>query len=126
MENSVKTKELLQIYYSGFAQKSGWESVIADDFKFTGGDMTNASPSVGKQKYIEIINKFSRVFKTMRVNEMIVEDDRACVIGNYDFVFPNGNHINGNVVELWKVKQDKLDSLTIYFDTLTFQKNTVK
>jgi ketosteroid isomerase-like protein len=126
MENSVKTKELLQIYYSGFAQKSGWESVIADDFKFTGGDMTNASPSIGKQKYIEIINKFSRVFKTMRVKEMIVEDDRACVIGNYDFVFPNGNHINGNVVELWKVKQDKLDSLTIYFDTLTFQKNTVK
>ena len=55
---------------------------------------------------------------------MMVDNDNACVIGNYDYVFPNGKSINGDVVEIWKVKNGKLDSLTIYFDTLTFSLNS--
>jgi hypothetical protein len=66
------------------------------------------------------------VFETMRVKEMIVEDENACVIGNYDFKFPNGVSINGDVAELWKAKNGKLDLLTIFFDTLAFDKNTPK
>ncbi|MEW6005947.1 MAG: nuclear transport factor 2 family protein [Stygiobacter sp.] len=120
----MSTKELLEIYYKGFTKKSGWESVISDDFKFIGGDMTKTTPIIGKTAYIEVIKRFSRVFKSMRVKEMIVEDDNACVIGNYDFTFPNGKNINGDVAEIWKVKDGKLDSLRIFFDTLTFQENS--
>ncbi len=122
----MKTKELLETYYKGFAQKYGWESVISDDFKFVGGDMTNTTPVVGKQAYIEIINRFSRLFTTMRVKEMFVEDDSACVLANYDYVFPNGKNINGDVAEFWKVKDGKLNSLAIFFDTLTFDLFTKK
>jgi ketosteroid isomerase-like protein len=60
----------------------------------------------------------------MRIKQMIVENDTACVIGNYDYVFPNGKSINGNVAEIWKVKNGKLDSLTIFFDTDTFRINS--
>ncbi len=126
MENSTSTKQLLETYYKGFAQKEGWESVISDDFKYIGGDMTKRAPAVGKAAYIEVIKRFSRVFETMRVKEMIVEGENACVIGNYDFKFPNGVSMNGDVAELWKAKNGKLDSLTIFFDTLTFDKNTPK
>lgn len=122
----MKTKELLETYYKGFAQKYGWESVISDDFKFVGGDMTNTTPVVGKQAYIEIIKRFSQLFTSMRVKEMFVEDDRACVLANYDYVFPNGKNINGDVAEFWKVKDGKLNSLTIFFDTLTFDLFTKK
>jgi hypothetical protein len=59
----------------------------------------------------------------MRVQQMIVEGDKASVIGNYDFQFPNGHKINGNVSELWTAKNGKLQSLTLYFDTLTFINN---
>ena len=124
METS--TKQLLDTYYKGFARKDGWESVISDDFKFTGGDMTKTAPVVGKTAYIEVIKRFSRVFQTMRVKEMIIEGESACVIGNYDYIFPNGVSMNGNVAELWKVKNGKLDSLTIFFDTLTFDHNIPK
>lgn len=126
MENSTTTKQLLETYYQGFAQKQGWESGISDDFKYRGGDMTKTTSVVGKAAYIEVIKRFSRVFKTMRVKDMIIEGENACVIGNYDFTFPNGVSINGDVAELWKAKNGKLDSLTIYFDTLTFNKNTSK
>ena len=54
---------------------------------------------------------------------MVVEGEKASVIGNYDFQFPNGVKINGNVSENWTVKNGKLQSLTLYFDTLTFMTN---
>ncbi len=117
----MTTKELLETYYKGFAKKSGWDSVISDDFKFVGGDMTKTTPTVGKAAYIEVINRFSRLFTDMRVKEMIIEGDKAFVVANYDYVFPTGKSINGDVAELWKVKNGKLDALTIFFDTLSFQ-----
>jgi ketosteroid isomerase-like protein len=121
---NMTAKELLEIYYSGLVRKEGWEAVISDDFKFVGGDMTKTTPIVGKDNYVAIINRFSRLFGTMRVKQMIVEQDNACVIANYDYVFPNGMAISGDVAEIWKVQGGKLDALTIFFDTLTFQNNT--
>jgi len=123
MDNQATTRQLLETYYKGFAEKANWESLIADDFEYVGGDMNNIKPVIGKQAYIEIIKRFSQRFETMRVKQMIVEDDKASVIGNYDFQFPNGLKINGNVSENWTVKNDKLQSLTLYFDTLTFMTN---
>lgn len=123
MEKTAQTKQLLEIYYKGFTEKSDWESVIADDFEYVGGDMNNIKPVVGKQAYIEIIKRFSQRFDAMRVKQMVVEDDKASVIGNYDFIFPNGVQINGNVSENWTVEKGKLKSLTLYFDTLTFMTN---
>jgi ketosteroid isomerase-like protein len=117
-------KELLEIYYKGFAEKANWESVIAEDFQYTGGDMTKTEPLIGKQAYMEVIKRFSQVFTAMHLKEMIIQGSNACVIGNYDLRFPNGQELNGNVAELWTAKNGKLQSLRIYFDTLTFANNT--
>lgn len=117
-------RKLLEIYYKGFAEKANWESAIADDFEYVGGDMAKTEPLIGKQAYIEVIKRFSQIFTAMRVKEMIIQGDKACVIGNYDLRFPNGQELNGNVAELWTAKNEKLQSLTIYFDTMTFANNT--
>lgn len=124
MERIVTAEELLNTYYEGLSKKKDWDSVLSDDFKFIGGHMTNTEPVVGKMAYVGIINRFSHVFKSMRVKEMILEGEKACVIGNYDYVFPNGVVMNGDVAEIWKIKDGKLDSLTIFFDTLTFDVNS--
>jgi ketosteroid isomerase-like protein len=105
-------------------KKKDWESVSADDFRFIGGDMTKTTPVVSKAAYIEVIKRFSQMRTSMRVKEMIVDGDNACVIGNYDYVFPNGKSINGDVAEVWKAKDGKLASLTIFFDTFTFNLNS--
>jgi len=55
---------------------------------------------------------------------MIIQEDNAFVIEKDDFRFPNGKYINGNVAELWPVENNKLQSLTLYFDTLTFANNS--
>jgi ketosteroid isomerase-like protein len=123
MDYQATTRQLLETYYKGFAEKADWPTVIADDFEYVGGGMDNIKPVVGKQAYIQIIERFSERFETMRVKQMIVEGDKASVIANYDFQFPNGVKINGNVSENWIVKNGKLQSLTLYFDTLTFMTN---
>ncbi len=117
----METKDLLDFYYKNFAKKTGWEEVIADDFRFVGGDMTKQEPIVGKQAYIEVIKRFGRTFTDMRVKQVFASSDGAFVLANYDFKFPSGVSINGNVAELWTVKDGKLGSLTIFFDTANFQ-----
>jgi ketosteroid isomerase-like protein len=116
----MTTKELLHSYYKGYAQKQGWEIVIAEDFEFVGGDMTNQTPVIGKQAYIEITNRFNKLFTDMRPKKMFVTEEGAFVLANYDYVFPGGRRINANVAELWKVKDGKLSGLTIFFDTKNF------
>lgn len=116
----MKTKELLETYYKGLNEKNGWDAVIADDFKFIDGDMTKQEPVVGKQAYIEILNRFGMLFETMRVKEMIIDGNKAFVRANYDYVFLNGKAISADVAELWEVKNGKLDALTIFFDTEGF------
>jgi len=120
----MNTKQLLDTYYNGFAKKENWESVISDDFKFYGGDMTNKTPIIGIQGYIKVIDRFSKVFTNMKVKNMVIDGDKASVIGNYDYTFPNGKKMNGDVAEIWEVKNGKLDSLAIFFDTLTFDNNS--
>lgn len=126
MENQKTTKELLDIYYQGFAKKEGWESVISDDFEFKADNMEKADVNKGKETYINIIARFSRLYQNLRVKRMIIDGDNASVIANYDYIFPNGKHISGDVAEFWTTKNGKLNSLHIYFDTLTFDKNTPK
>jgi ketosteroid isomerase-like protein len=123
MENQADTKQLLNNYYKGFASKSNWEDTLAEDFEYIGGDMNTVTPVVGKHAYVEIIKRFSQRFQSMRVEQMLVDGDKASVIANYDFQFPNGKKINGNVSENWTIKNGKLQSLTLYFDTLTFMTN---
>jgi ketosteroid isomerase-like protein len=118
----MTTAQLLDVYYKGLARKSGWDSVIAADFKFIGGDMTNQVPVIGKDEYINVINRFSRVFTTMRVKTMLTSEDKACVRATYDYHFPNGTKLTGDVAEMWEIRDGELSALTIFFDTLSFQK----
>lgn len=126
MANSITTKELLDTYYKGFAKKESWESVIADDFKFTADNMEKDDINNGKDAYVNIIARFSRLYQNMRIKRTIIDGDNASVIANYDYIFPNGKHISGDVAEFWTAKNGKLTSLHIFFDTLTFDKNTPK
>ncbi|HEX8279657.1 MAG TPA: hypothetical protein VF540_13225 [Segetibacter sp.] len=80
-------EELLETYYKGFAKKQGWETVISDDFKFVGGDMTEKDAIVGKRAYIDIIKRFSQLFDNMRLKKLIIDGNQACVIEDYDTYF---------------------------------------
>jgi ketosteroid isomerase-like protein len=117
----MTSEELLDSYYSGLAGKTGWDWALAEDFEFVGGhNMTKPAPAIGKSAYQMVIDRFSRMFTAMRVKDRLVAKDRAYVLANYDYAFPNGRTANGDVLEVWKIRNDKLAALTIFFDTAAF------
>lgn len=118
----MKTEELLDVYYQGLARKTGWDSVLAEDFRFIGGDMTKQTPTVGKEAYVMIIQRLSRAFSDVRVVKSFVDGDQALVLAQYDWTFPHAVSIKGSVAEYWKAQSGKLQELTIFFDTASFDR----
>src|ERR1700744_6016973 len=110
----MTTKELLDRYYRGLVGDGAWEDTLSEDFIFTGGDMLKTESLRGKAAYAGVIARFSRLFKNVRPINTIIEGNRAYVTANYDFVFPGGKAVNGNVAEVWTVKEDRLAALTIF------------
>jgi ketosteroid isomerase-like protein len=118
----MTAEELLDSYYQGLAGKTRWDAVLAEDFEFVGGhNMTKPAPAIGKSAYQTVIDRFSRIFTAMRVKDRLVAKDRAYVLANYDYALPNGRTANGDVLEVWKIRNGKLAALTIFFDTAAFE-----
>ena len=111
-------KELLNKYYNGLAIKGDWHFLLSDEILLTG---TIAKESRGKDPFVN--NNFFKMVRSLKVKEMIVENEKACALLKYDLMSPKGKSFSSEVAEIWKVKDGKLDSLAIYFDTAAFQKS---
>ncbi len=118
MNTSTETKEILQKYYDCLSKKEGWQSLLSDDILLTG---TVAKESKGKEPFVN--NNFFKMVKDLKLKRMIVENENACALVSYDLTSPKGKNFSSDVAEIWKVKDGKLDSLAIYFDTAEFQKS---
>ena len=114
--------ELLDFYYSGLQRKSGWEEVIDDNFKFTGGKNMTDAAVLGKDAYVQIMNRFYPLFAAMRVKDRMTQEDRAYVRTNYDYAFPNGNKASADVIEVWTASDGKLTSRTTFNDTYSIDR----
>src|SRR5690348_13850065 len=99
MKNSIK--ELLDNYYNDLAHGDAWQSSVSDEFVFKG---TSVGGSSGKAAYIEVIKRFRRLVEDVRAKEIIADDEKACVIANYDLVSPKGNKLNFDIAEIWEIK----------------------
>lgn len=120
MNNSKTTKEIVQNFYQALAQKNGWQTLLSEDIIFT--DSGLKIHEEGREAVIKSFDRFLQAVQSVRVKQMIVENENACAIASYDFVSPQGNKLNLDVAEIWKVKDGKLASLTIYFDIAEFRK----
>jgi len=118
MSSSPKTKDLLKKYYEGLSSKGDWHSMLSEEILLTG---TVAKESKGKEAFVN--NNFFRMVKGLKVKQMIVENGNACYIVSYNLISPKGISFSSDVAEIWKVKDGKLDSLAIYFDTAAFQES---
>jgi len=76
----------------------------------------------GKEAVTKSFDRFLQAVQAVRVKHMIVENEDACAIVSYNFVSPQGNKLTLDVAEIWKDKDGKLGSLTIYFDIAEFRK----
>jgi ketosteroid isomerase-like protein len=118
LNTSGETRALLEKYYGGLSSKGDWHSMLSVEILLTG---TIAKESTGKEAFVN--NNFFKMVRSLKVIEMIVENETACAVVSYDLVSPKGVSFLSDVAEIWNVKDGKLASLAIYFDTAAFQKS---
>ena len=116
MENYAATKRILEKYYEAINQKGDWQSFISDDMTFTAsGKITH-----GKNPYVDSLNRFLQVVKSLKINEFIVEGNKAGITVEYSLQSPSGNTLSCEIAEILMVKDDKIYSSCIFFDTEAF------
>jgi ketosteroid isomerase-like protein len=54
------------------------------------------------------------------VRELMVDADRACALTRYEVRSEDGGTFTSDVAEIFAVRDGKIDSLAIYFDTAPY------
>jgi len=117
MTDSTTTRTILQEYYDRISQKSDWQALIADKITFTSvGKITYT-----KEAYVEATSRFLQLVTSLKINEFIVEDNKACITVEYSLKSPKGNTTSCEVAEVLMVRDGKIYSSCIFFDTASFR-----
>jgi hypothetical protein len=117
MKTSNSTREIIQQYYDAINHKGNWLSLISVDIDFTGPEQITHT----KDEYVKALNRFLQLVKSLKINEFIVEDNKACITVEYNLQLPSGNTTTCEVAEVLMVKDDKINSSCIFFDTAAFR-----
>jgi ketosteroid isomerase-like protein len=117
----MTTSDTIADYFSHLKQGAGWESFLADDMVFT--SFTSPTKQVtGRAAYLDSTKRFYSMIKGLEVRSVIVEGDHACVLTRYDLQLPAGPLFQSHVAEVFGVRDGKIASFDIYFDTAPFPK----
>jgi len=117
MTTTGSTREIITQYYDQIERKGDWQSLIKDDITFTSvGKITH-----DKKSYVEATSKFLKVVTSLKINEFIVEGEKACITVEYQLQSPKGNTSSCEVAEVLMVKDGKIYSSCIFFDTASFR-----
>jgi len=118
---TITTQDVIASYYDALKQKGAWDAVLAEDMLFT--SFTSPVKRVkGRAAYLEATKRFYSMIKGLEIRGMIVEGDRACVLTRYDLRAPAGPAFESHVAEVFNVRDGKITSFDIYFDSAPFPK----
>ena len=117
----MTTRETVQGYFDGVRRQQGWESFLADGIAFT--SFTSPVRQVrGKAEFLEATRRFYSTIASLQVKELILDGEKACALTRYELQPPGKAPFASDVAELFTVKDGKIDSFAIYFDTAPYPK----
>jgi ketosteroid isomerase-like protein len=118
-EENMNTRDAIQAYFSSLKQKEGWEAFLSDDMAFT--SFTSPIKRVtGKAAYLEATKRFYSMITALEVKELLLDGNKACALTRYELQPPGGPAFDSHVAEVFEVRDGKIVSFDIYFDTAPF------
>ncbi len=115
----MTVKEILQNFYESLAKKSNdWQKNLSEEVVFS--DTSKRLHAEGKEAFIQSFTGILRSIETVQVQQFIIEGTNACAVVSYDYRSPKGNKLHQDHVEVWKIADGEIESLTIYFDNTEF------
>lgn len=117
----MTTRETIDGYFSSLRQKQGWESFLSEDLTFT--RFTSPIKRVsGRAAYLESTRRFYSMIVAIEVKAVIVDGTRACALTHYELQPPAGPAFGSDVAEVFGVRDGRITSFDIYFDSSPFPK----
>jgi|SRR6185436_400944 len=117
----MTTKETLTSYFECLKQLKGWDSFLAEDMAFT--SFTSPIKEVrGRETYLQSTRRFFAMVTAVEVRDLLIEGEKACALTRYELRPPVGNPFRCDVAEVFTVKDGRIASLAIYFDSAPFPK----
>ena len=117
----MTTQETIQGYFKSLENKKGWETFLSDDMLFTSFTSPNKQVS-GRDAYLEATKRFYSMITSFEVRDLIIAGEKACALTRYQLQPPAGNVFTSDVAEIFSVKNGKIVSFGIYFDSSPFPK----
>ena len=118
----MTTRETIERYYQTLRNKSEWESLFADDVTFTSFTSPNRQINA-RGAFVEGTKRFYSMIVSFELRELIIDGDRACGLVRYELQPPDGGpRFASDVAEIFAVRDGKITSFGIYFDTAPYPK----
>ena len=117
----MTTGEVVQGYLSALKQKKDWPSFLSEDITFT--SFTSPVKQIsGRAGFLESTRRFYSMITAVEVKALMVDGDHACALTRYTLKPPAGPVFESHVAEVFGVRDGKITSFDIYFDTAPFPK----
>jgi ketosteroid isomerase-like protein len=117
----MTTRDAIQAYFDRLNEKTDWESFLSEDLEFRSFG-TPFKHVTGRPEFRESTKRFYSMIKTATVKEIIVDGARACALVRYELQPPGGPTLESHVAEVFTVRDDRITSFDIYFDSAPFPK----
>ena len=117
METNTTQQIVKNFYEAKKPGNNGWKEMVTDDVTFKGTGMPSLQ---GKKSLIEITEVHLTRAQSSEIKQIFVEGDVACVTNNYNMVLSNGEKFTLETAEIVGVKNGKINSFDVYFDTVAF------
>ncbi len=108
------TKTVVEGFFDAMYAQNGWEAFISDEVTFEGPLM---APIKGKEAFIEVTKQFLQNQNQAKVRNIIMDGDSACVMTNYKMGHPDVAILDLDACEIVQLKDGKVESMEIYFDS---------
>ncbi len=117
----MTTRDTIQAYFDSLKRKGNWESFLSDDVIFT--SFTSPVRRVsGRGAFLESTKRFYSMIAALEIRDLLVDGHKACALTRYELQPPGRPVFGSDVAEVFGVRDGKISSFDIYFDSAPFPK----
>jgi ketosteroid isomerase-like protein len=118
----MTTRETIERYYAALRQNGAWQDLLSDEIHFT--SFTSPVRELhGREAFLPGTKRFYGSIESFEVRDIITEGDRAIARTRYMIGAPGDRPgFSSDVAEVFTVRDAKIASFGIYFDTAPYPK----
>lgn len=118
----MSTRETIERYLAALREHGDWQDLFASETRFTSFTAPVRELN-GRDSFVEGTKRFYGSIESLDVRQLIVDGDTAVVLTRYVIRAPGDEpSFKSDVAEVFRVRDSKIVSFGIYFDTAPYPK----